>query len=335
MQSLFYGLGLFVTALTAWGFFLGGWGYWLGVLFLFGLVPLLEFFFPKWELKTENKATKIADGWIWTSPVYLSALLLFAGFCFLKVSDFFSQLGLILSTGVVIGGFGITYAHELVHRARASERALGVWNLLLVNFAFWGVEHVFGHHKNVGTPEDGATAHKNQNLYAFFLQDYFQGLSHSWKFESTRLKNAKKSWLFHRILLYWIFSALSTGVLAFGIGLKAVLFWWSVSFIAIFLLIAVDYIEHYGLQRKKRDNGLYEPVQPAHSWDSASVLTNLILANLGLHAHHHMKARLPFQELEMQKGAKILPYGYSVMVAAALIPPLFFKIVNPQLERNL
>jgi alkane 1-monooxygenase len=332
MQSLFYGLGLLIVSLSAYGLYLGSFGLWWGFCFLFLLVPTLEFLFPKFQVPEKAQVMAWSDIWIWISPLYLTVFLLFAGFQFYQLESFLDQAGLILSVGALLGAFGITYAHELVHRSREWERAFGVWNLLIVNFAFWGVEHVFGHHKNVATEEDPATARKNQSVYNFWLQNFFSGYRHAWQFESLRLKNAKKSFFRHRIFLYTLFSILVSEVLFFIWGTKILVFWWGVSLVAILLLMTVDYIEHYGLTRSRRDTGLYEPVRALHSWDTKGLLTNLILTNLGLHAHHHLKARLPFQDLQPQGDSRQLPYGYSVMVLAALIPPLYFKLIHPRLE---
>jgi alkane 1-monooxygenase len=332
MQSLFYGLGLLLVSLSAYGLHLGGFGLWWGGVFLFLLLPALEFLLPRMEVPEKINFKAWSDTWVWLSPFYLTVFLLFAGFKFFELGSYFEKAALILSVGSLLGTFGITYAHELVHRPREWERALGVWNLLLVNFAFWGVEHVFGHHKNVGTNEDPATARKNQTVYSFWLQNFFYGYGHAWKFESQRLKNSKKSFWRHRIFLYSLFSlALSAGLLSFW-GVSALVFWWSVSAVAILLLMTVDYIEHYGLVRIKKETGLYEPVKAAHSWDTRGLLTNLVLTNLGLHSHHHLKARLPFQELQAQTDSRNLPYGYSVMVLVALIPPVYFKLIHPRLE---
>ncbi|MFN8792606.1 MAG: alkane 1-monooxygenase [Bdellovibrionales bacterium] len=331
IYNLLYCLAVPIVGVSMYGISQGGLGSWLGFFILFGLIPVLELSFPNWKRQDRNLALSAwTNLWLYASPFYLSALLIFSGVFFFEHSGW-ERLGIVLTTGSLLGAFGITYAHELVHRAEAWERALGVWNLMLVNFAHWGIEHVFGHHRTVGTPEDGATARKDQTLYHFWVQNYFQGLVHAWHFETTRLKNAKTPLYYHRIALYWVVSALATLAIGFSFGALALLYWWSVAAVATVLLLTVDYIEHYGLTRVKKENGLYEPVKPQHSWDSASWPTNAVLANLGLHSHHHMKARVPFHQLEPQTGAQTMPFGYSVMVVAALIPPLYFRIMNPRL----
>jgi alkane 1-monooxygenase len=334
MQSLFYGISLLIAALSGLGFYLGGLWTWTGFLILFVLVSFLELLFKKLEVKASLTKEKWADLWLFISPVYLTALLLSSSALFLKSTDAVEKWGFTLTTASLLGGFGITIAHELVHRPQAWQRALGVWNLMLVHFSHWGIEHVFGHHKHVATPLDSATAKKNQGLYSFWFQDYFGGIKHAWLFEVNRLKNDSFKYFKNRVLNYFILSVVLLLATGFLISWVVVTYWLMVSAIAILLLLSVDYIEHYGLTRELQESGQYEPVKAHHSWDSNSFFTNTILVNLGLHTHHHMKARLTFQELQAHPSSMKMPYGYSVMVTMALIPPLYFKIMNPKLKKS-
>lgn len=327
MQSLFYGSGFLISALSTWGFYSGGAWTWTGFILLFGIVSLLDLLFPKLKIDLSLTQSKISDLWLFISPFYLTFLLIYSGYLFLQSTSVFEMTGLLLSQGTLLGALGITMAHELVHRPEKWQRALGVWNLQLVHFGHWGIEHVFGHHKNVATPLDSATAKKNQTLYQFWFQNYFGGFKNAWKHEAHRSKNLLQNRLFH----YLAISFLTLSFVFIFLPLKVLFFWLGVSFLAVILLLTVDYIEHYGLIRKTNENGFFEPVKPEHSWDSQSLFTNIILMNLGLHTHHHLKARLPFQQLASNPASRQMPYGYSVMVALAFVPPLYFKLMNPKL----
>jgi alkane 1-monooxygenase len=105
------------------------------------------------------------------------------------------------------------------------------------------------------------------------------------------------------------------------------------AFAAICLLEIVNYVEHYGLERRKRANGRYEPVQPHHSWNSNHRMTNFLLINLQRHSDHHYQPsrRFPVLQAYSEDDAPQLPYGYPLMVLAALVPPLWFSIMNPRL----
>lgn len=295
LNSFVFSSCYLLIGISAAGIAIGGTFTWTGVFLIFTILPILEFSFPNFKLKQKPIVTEITEIWLFISPVILSLFTIWSGFKFVGTNSIFEKWGLALSVGSLNGALGITIAHELVHRKESWQRGLGVWNLLLVNFGHWGIEHVFGHHKNVGTPADHASATKNQWLYSFWLADYFGGLRNSYQFEKKRISGKPFSAVRNRIVLYALFSV-STSVLISFFSISFLIFWWAQSLIAILLLLSVDYIEHYGLQRSKKENGLYEPVNIQHSWDTEAFLTNALLFNLGLHSHHHMKARLHYED---------------------------------------
>merc|ERR1712232_546806 len=91
----------------------------------------------------------------------------------------------------------------------------------------------------------------------------------------------------------------------------------------------VNYIEHYGLARKKLEDGNYEPVNPTHSWNSAHWFSNTLLFKLQRHSDHHTFPQRPFQLLRNFEESPQLPTGYLGMLALACFPPVFFKIMDP------
>ena len=59
------------------------------------------------------------------------------------------------------------------------------------------------------------------------------------------------------------------------------------------LLEVVNYLEHYGLLRGKRDDGRYERTRPEHSWNSNNVASNVLLYHLQRHSDHHANPTAP------------------------------------------
>lgn len=236
------------------------------------------------------------------------------------------QFGIIFSLGISAGAFGITSAHELIHRRSRVERGMGVLLLALTLYAHFRVEHVFGHHRWVATPEDTATAREGESLYAFILRAFRGSWKVSWNLES------KKPWwenrLTHYVVLQGLLMILIGGIWG-GLGILAYL---GQSLVGILLLKGVDYIEHYGLTRRELSPGVYEPFSEKHSWDSDFWLTNSTLFSLGLHAHHHSAALVPFEKLRAKPQAPQLPWGYSLAILVACIPSLWMKAMQSHLE---
>ncbi|WP_374073390.1 alkane 1-monooxygenase [Bdellovibrio bacteriovorus] len=327
-----YSLPYFFAALALLGAALGGpWTY-LGAAGVFVLHPLIDNLLLK-----DQRTPAIRPSSPWSLALLISALPFLSIFAFVGIlrslnAETYELVGLILSFGTILGLLGISTAHELVHRKERELRELGFGLLSLVNFSHYGVEHVFGHHKNVGTLQDPATARKNEWIYTYFFRSYFKGLWEAFFIEHRRLRT--KGFfqpLKNRVVWWGLLQTLMTLCVYALYGEKALCFWIGQSLVAILLLQTVDYIEHYGLLRKKNSDGQPEGVKAQHSWDNYQALTNYALINLGFHSHHHLKVALPFTDLQEQKDAPQMPYGYSAMALMALVPPLYFRVMNPRL----
>jgi alkane 1-monooxygenase len=115
-------------------------------------------------------------------------------------------------------------------------------------------------------------------------------------------------------------------------GPKAALFAALSGFLSILMLETVNYIEHYGLQRKKDAEGIYEAPNIMHSWNAPHAITNLILFKLQRHSDHHENAYKPYQILLTLPESPVLPFGYSCSIVLALFPSQWFYITNPVAE---
>ena len=235
--------------------------------------------------------------------------------------------GLMMSTNHIVG-------HELVHRrAQPVAMAIGRWLLAGNGDAQFSVSHVFGHHMNVGTPEDPATARRGENVYRFALRSAVGQFREALEIERRRLDRLGQGFVSHH-------NALLTGVLMslFILTLGGAFFgaagvWMlvGVMVIAKFLFEVVNYIQHYGLVRAPGKR-----VEPRHSWDCDHRWATLTFYNLARHAHHHAKPVLPYWQLETTEGTRegvAIRYGYIAAMLLAAIPPLWYRHTAPLLAR--
>ena len=194
-------------------------------------------------------------------------------------------------------------------------------------------EHIYGHHLNVATKEDPATARRGENFYFYFIRCVINSVISSWNIERDILdrKNIKTFSIQNRMLHYFGLEFLFL-VFAYLIadinGLVFVIFH---SFVSIILLELVNYIQHYGLERKK-ENGRYERFTDLHSWNSRHISANWSTFNLGLHAEHHQSASKPYPLLSQEEKAIEMPANYSIMLIMALIPPLWFFVMDRKID---
>lgn len=244
---------------------------------------------------------------------------------------------LFFGVGVITGTVGINYSHELMHRKSRMERWLGDILLAMVLYSHFRSEHLLVHHRYVGTPRDPVTARFNEGFLHFYPRVLRQSLTSSFKAEKARLARKDLPWsdLSNPFLRYWalqgamLLLALILGGWA-GLGLFLIQ-----AGTAIWQLELVNYVEHYGLTRKHLGGGKYEHVLPQHSWNAAQRASNWLLINLQRHSDHHYKPdrRFPLLQNYSTAQAPQLPFGYPVMTIAAMIPPLWRRMMNPRVRR--
>lgn len=243
--------------------------------------------------------------------------------------------GRITAMGLMCGTFGINVAHELGHRATKYEQWMSKTLLLTSMYMHFFIEHNRGHHRNVATPDDPATARKNEWLHPFLVRSTVYSYLSAWKIELASLKRKQINPLSlqNEMLRFLI---IQVGLLI-GIALlfsPATMMQFALAAgIGIFLLETVNYVEHYGLVRNEISPGKYERTMPHHSWNSDHVLGRLMLFELSRHSDHHFIASKKYQILDHYDDTPQMPTGYPGMIVLACFPPLWFWVMNPRVEQ--
>ena len=241
------------------------------------------------------------------------------------------RVGLFGGVGVLTGTIGINYAHELMHQRNRLERWCADLLMGSVLYSHFRSEHLLVHHRYVGTPKDPVTARYGETFWRFFVRVLPECLTSAWRAETGLLARKDRPW-WDRANPFWRYAAIQGACLlaAFvlggwvGVGLFAVQ-----ALVAVWQLELVNFVEHYGLSRRHLGDGKYEHVQPRHSWNSTQRASNWLLINLQRHSDHHFKPDRRFPLLQARHGeAPELPAGYPVMTIAALIPPLWRRVMN-------
>lgn len=240
------------------------------------------------------------------------------------------KIGLGFSIAVMTGS-GIIIAHEFGHRHNAWERTLAKILLASVSYMHFIIEHNLGHHTRVATPEDPSSARQGENFYAFWLRSVGGSYRSAWRLELARLRHKNYSaWGWHNQMLWFALIPFAIGAaFYFFIGVYALVFFVAQSFFAFSMLELINYIEHYGLVRARKSNGEYEPVSVRHSWNANQLLSNLYMIHLERHSDHHHNPTLRYQLLSHREESPQLPGGYGAMFPLALVPPLWFRIIDP------
>lgn len=323
------------------GLYLGSWWAWLTPAFVFLVIPLVD------GVLGVDESSKSEESFIWSSRdgVYTGILvaqvisqigLLFAlGHCWTTTQvESWVWVGWILSVSLSVGGVGITVAHELVHRQARWQRTLGKVMLMGVLYMHFSIEHVRGHHASVGTNEDAASAPRGMSVYRFLMRTVPLQWWSAWELERKRLvKHGRAVWSIHNEMLWFLVCQLLWLVLLTSMfGLVFLPVYLVVAALSFGLLEVVNYIEHYGLRREIRGHGRYEAVGPEHSWNSNHRLSRALLFELSRHSDHHLHALKHYQKLANGERSPQLPSGYPGMVLLALVPPVWFWMMDRRIE---
>ena len=240
------------------------------------------------------------------------------------------QFSFLAMTSLFIGTMGTVPGHELTHRKKNTfDMFIGNWLLALSWDGTFAIEHVYGHHKNVGLSSDPATAKRGENIYAFILRAIKNEHRDGWLIEFDRMKRrGLKPFGYQNKMIIGYLRSLSITIGAFFIGgLVGMLFYLLCAFIAKSLLEAINYSEHYGLVREPG-----KPVYPKHSWNSNHVMSSIYLYNVTRHSAHHERTNLKYWELGAYPDAPMMPQGYlSMLFLAILLPFVYHKIMAKKL----
>lgn len=319
---------LFPSILVITGNLLGGWWVLSNAVFTLVILGILEAFLPKNDVNAPNDNEVLPN-------IILRLALVFQTLSI--VSLFFAIYTEILigawvyvaafSTGVNTGTLAIVTAHEMIHRKGKFWQRAGKYQLFTAGNLYFYNEHLFVHHKLVGTEKDPASAKKGETYYQFAARSIIGQLKGAWNIEKQKLNRKNKS-LFSTSNYVGLYGA---ALLLLLIGLALIQWQLALAFLiqgvtANLLLEYTNYIEHYGLQRDEKTR-----VTEIHSWQSDKVVSRFFLMDLSRHADHHFHAAKPFHKLESYENSPILPGGYATMFFAALIPPIWFKLLDERI----
>ncbi len=313
---------------------------WFPLAFLFVLLPIADYALGHDPANPVDPVALEGDRWFRT----LTLLALPAQFALLVWSSrWFAASGLstageagwLLSQGVVSGVLAINTAHELIHKDTRHERLAGGLLLASVGYHGFKIEHLRGHHVHVSTPADASSARYGQSLWNFMPRAMLRNTANAWRLEARRLRRLGRRLISPtNEMLAWTAAWLAFALLFFAwAGPRGLLLFVAQGVIAAGSLEIVNYVEHYGLERRLLADGRYERTTRLHSWNSDYRLSNLFLFQLQRHSDHHESPRRRYAALLHHPESPQLPGGYASMFVLALFPPLWFRVVHPVLDR--
>jgi alkane 1-monooxygenase len=269
---------------------------------------------------------------LWVGMVALTFGTLSTSVSFLadlvEAQPYWALIGGALGVGMLISAVA-NVAHEFCHRLdRPFHRFLGQLFLALALHPSLPIEHVFGHHRNVGTHEDPATARRGEGFWRYVVRSVSGTFINAHHFERRRLRKEglmgqiiyNRTFQGYGVLAGWMLAAFALG------GLPGLLAFLLVASIGLVIVELFQYISHYGLVRVPGT-----PVRADHSWEWSRAATSSFMLNLPRHCAHHLNGTKSYWALNVTAQAPTYPFGPNLMAFVALLPPLFHRLAQPSL----
>ena len=330
---------IYLLAIAAFSF--NGWITWAPMIYTWVLLPGLELFLnpddKNMSAAEEDlaKANRRYDYMLYIIVPMQYAVLVYFLFAMQQNNLAWWEItGRIFTMGLLCGTFGINVGHELGHRVNKAEQVMAKMLLATSLYMHFFIEHNKGHHKHVATPQDPSSARYNEPVYIFYFRTIIFSYLSAWNIANKEsLKdNGSIIHLKNGMIQAHFIQLFLVGFIWLLFGNLITVYFLAAAFIGILLLETVNYIEHYGLQRKETTMGKYERTLPHHSWNSNHVLGRIMLFELSRHSDHHYIASRKYQVLQHHDDAPQLPTGYPGSMILAMIPPLWFIIMNPKVK---
>ena len=318
-----------------------GWIIWMPLIAAWVFIPLLELFIKSDPGNMSAAGEELAK----RNKIYDILLYLVAGFQYVTLYLFLNSMkndtltwydiaGRIWVMGLLCGVFGINVGHELGHRVNKFEQTLAKSLLLTSLYMHFFTEHNKGHHKRVATPEDPSSARYGEPVYLFYFRTIIFSYFSAWHIANEEMKKKGRPVfsLYNEMVQFHLIQLAFVAVIFFVFGWLVTLYFLAAALIGIILLETVNYIEHYGLQRKPAGDGKYERAMPEHSWNSDHVIGRLMLFELSRHSDHHYLASRKYQVLRHHDHSPQMPTGYPGMMILSLVPPAWFYVMNKRIK---
>ena len=242
------------------------------------------------------------------------------------------RFGVIVAFGLFFGQISNSNAHELIHSADKNLFLLGKWVYISLLFGHHTSAHRLVHHRYVATGEDPATADLDEGFYDYAQRAWRDGFRAGYQMEQALTSRAEGKGRVNPYVIY-VAGAVCFLLLTLVIfGVSGLFGYLLMAAFAQTQLLLSDYVQHYGLLRRRLPGGKVEQVGIEHSWNAPHWFTALTMLNAPRHSDHHLNPKKGFVDLRLPvaNSAPTLPYSLPLMCTIALYPPYWRQMMSPR-----
>lgn len=328
---------IILLAVGVWG---GGLWLLLPTIFLMLVIPALDLL-TGWQDTAHFEKEDFTPGEVallhWNTRLYAVFYVAEVVWIALNIHRFSGmEIGLLIGACGLMGGIGFGASHELLHGKEKIDQVLQKITTAFLFYPHYKLIHIRSHHLHAGTDHDENTAWMNESIYSYIVRTIPGSMVRCWNLEARVLgsspeKRSPAATFFKNKMVPYAAGQIAI-LLAFWFlaGALGMMFYVAHVVVAHIVLESVNYIQHYGLMRERRD-GEYEKTGAEHSWDTYHFFSSYITFRVGHHSFHHIAVK-PYYLLDTEPAAPKLPMGYFWAIPIVFLPPFWRRMINPRLQ---
>lgn len=301
--------------------------------FIFVAIPLADLVTSRWRRRAPSAGPQASEKLIvlMSLPLQVCNIFFFASFMSSHQLEWHEAASLLFIAGIMSALYAQNPAHELIHHGTGFERVIGTMLFSTSIYSGAKLAHVHSHHLLVATSADPTSAKYGQSLYAYLPGAVAVNLFGWWGPKRSNSALFQRRIVLENLLGYAM-SLGWAGAITALYGVKGLAFFVLQAGIGILVLEMMNYIGHYGLERRVDAAGRMEAVCERHAWDCDLPFSNLVLISVQKHSDHHINPHKEYGELRCTDNSPRLPLSYPLLFILTLFPFLWRRVIHPRLD---
>ena len=223
--------------------------------------------------------------------------------------------------------FATCVAHDLLHRPGRVDRTLGHLLAGLSGYPILGYEHS-RHHRLPGNTAAAEWPRFDESVWRFATRRLRAILPETLGRRGLAMAGAPGSPIARNLRLAVATTLGTWSAFAFGAGWAGASVYASTIGLVGLSVQLVTYMQHWGLGNDNLDDARAREV----AWDNDCRFQAWVTLSLSLHQAHHRNGTRVYYRVGLAPDSPRLPTGYVLLMFAAIVPPLWRRIMTPALS---
>ena len=273
--------------------------------------------------------SRVAAALDWLPRVYVAVLVVAVAMLLMRLSrsevSVAAAIGWSLSLWLTML-FATCVAHELLHRPERTDRTVGHLLAGLTGYPILGYEHS-RHHRLPGNTAAGEWPRIDDTVWRFAVRRLSAILAETVGARGLAIAGRSGSPVVRGLRIAMATTCATLAVFGATAGWAGMAIYAAVIGLVGVGIQLVTYMQHWGLG----DDSIEDAKVREGSWDSDCRFEAWVTMGLSLHQVHHRDGSRTCYRIGLAADSPRLPSGYVLLMFAALVPPVWKRVMLPAL----